>query len=71
MSDHSLYVFSAGQLYNLLDTTLEMFLEYRDQHGKDEDAAKVRAVREMFEGLDAEREMWDNGDVKKLSLQSQ
>ena len=64
------YSFTPHQLAELLNGTVEMFLEYRDQHGKDEQQAQSAAVREMFEGLDAEIEMFDNGDITELKLQS-
>jgi len=36
---------------------LEMFLEYRDRHGYDEERAKHAAVSEILQGIDAESEV--------------
>jgi len=39
------------QLYKLLNETLELFQEYRDQYGYDEEQAKRYAVLAALEGL--------------------
>lgn len=65
------YAFTDHQLSELLHGTIGMFLEYRDQHGKDDESEAAQcAVRDMIEGLDAEMEMFDNGDLTSLKLQS-
>jgi hypothetical protein len=37
----------------IADAAIGMFLEYRDAHGRDEDAARVEAVQEVIEGEEA------------------
>lgn len=63
------YKFTEKQLRDLLYGTIDMFFEYRDEHGKQEKAAKFAAVGEMFEGLDAERELVKEGVERKAGLQ--
>ncbi len=63
------YTFTNEQLRELLYGTIQMFQEYRDVHGRTEEAAKFEAVGEMFEGLDAERELLASGDIARLTLQ--
>ncbi len=61
------YTFTRDQLYRLLGGTIEMFIEYRDVHGKAEsDDADLAAVSEMLEGLDAERELADVGECTPI-----
>ena len=61
MTDN-IYTFTREQLNQLLLSTIALFLEYRDVHGKAEtDGADLCAVNETFEGLDAEREMARDG----------
>ena len=63
------YIFTPDQLRELLYGTIDMLIEYRDQHGHAEESAKFNAVNEMFEGLDAERELLASGDIARLTLQ--
>ena|SRR5262245_11804931 len=59
------YTFTRDQLVRLLGGTIQMFVEYRDVHGKPEqDGADLAAVSEKLEGLDAERELADAGECK-------
>ena len=41
-----------------------MFMEYRDVHGETEETARFAAVNEIFEGLDAERELVEAGEAQ-------
>jgi hypothetical protein len=52
-----IYIFDRSQMVDLLTGAIEMFQEYRDQHGRTEVQAIPAAVLEMLEGLDAEREL--------------
>lgn len=63
------YVFTPDQLNRLLYNTIAMFIEYRDVHGRTEDQAKFCAVNEMFEGLDAERYLVEQGLMVEPTLQ--
>ncbi len=63
------YIFTREQLIKLMYGTIEMLQEYRDKHGKPEDEAESHAVREMLEGLDAERELFEIGEVPYPTLQ--
>ncbi len=63
------YSFTNEQLRELLYGTISMLVEYRDRHGHTEESAKFYAVSEMFEGLDAERELLASGDIARLTLQ--
>ena len=64
-----MYHFTGEQLNRLLFGVVDMFFEYRNIHGRTEDAAKFAAVREIFEGLDAERELAAAGEYP-VSLQT-
>ena len=67
MSDR--YQFTHQQLDRLLNAAIELFIEYRDQHGHDEVEARPLAVSEVLEGLDAESELVDYGDLDGATLQ--
>lgn len=56
------YAFTRNQLALLLRETLSMFGEFRDVHEHPDDVAKLDAIREMLEGLDAERELAARGE---------
>lgn len=45
--------------------SIDMFLEYRDVHGYDEEAAKAKACVEMWEGVRAERELFESGELRQ------
>ena len=63
------YIFTSEQLQELLYGTIQMFQEYRDVHDHTEQASTFAAVRDMFEGLDAERELFEHGEIPCLTLQ--
>lgn len=56
------YLFTSHQMYEVLDSVLGMFFEYRDVHGKDEGESKRLAVVEIIDGLDAERDLVESGE---------
>lgn len=58
------YTFTREELRDLLTGTVDMMLEYRDRHGKDEPAATLAAVWESLGGLDAEDELWRIGECR-------
>jgi hypothetical protein len=60
MTNQPIYAFTAEQLTRLLENTVDMFVEYRDVHGREEPAAKECAVLEMFQGVDADQELSQN-----------
>lgn len=63
------YTFTPEQLNCLLLATIKMFVEYRDIHGKpEEDGADLAAIDEMFQGLDGEQEMAEDG-AKAATMQ--
>ncbi len=44
--------FDGSALYKLYEDAINLFLEYRDQHGyEDEDLAKANAVNDLVEGV--------------------
>lgn len=63
------YQFTQEQLSDLLFGTVEMFIEYRDTHGHEEESAKFAAVKEMFEGLEAEKELVQEGVMSRATSQ--
>ena len=64
-----LYQFTDDQLSRLLHGTLEIFREFRDVHGQDEDSASINAVLETLGGLDAEIELVAHGEIETASMQ--
>lgn len=63
------YSFTRAQLCSLLYGTVEMFQEYLNVHDKSGDEAETHAVTEMLEGIDAERELFQVGEVPYPTLQ--
>lgn len=63
------YTFTRDQLARLLGDTIGMFQEYRDQHGRDEEAAALAAVDEMLGGVEAERDLVRWGDMPRATGQ--
>jgi len=63
------YTFTRQQLDRLLNEAVGLFVEYRDTHGHDEDEAQPLAVAEVFQGLDAERDLVAYGDIDAATLQ--
>ena len=61
------YKFTYEQLYDLLAETVDMFCEYIEKHGHVKESARSAAVLEALERLDVERELWEQGEVTKLS----
>jgi hypothetical protein len=51
---------------DLAEAAIDMFLEYRDVHGKDEDAARLAAIREIEEGVEAEQYLRSIGELPPL-----
>lgn len=60
------FTFTREQLNTLLFDTIGMFLEYRDVHDRTEEQAKFAAVSEMFEGLDADKELVLAGEIEPV-----
>jgi hypothetical protein len=63
------YRFTREQLVKALDGAIEMFMEFRDQHGHIEETARFLAVDEILDGLDADRELVAHDPNEKLRLQ--
>lgn len=47
----------------LADAAIGLFLEYRDAHGRDEEAARSEAASEVQQGVDAEIELRGAGEL--------
>ena len=60
-----LYKFSQQQLRRLLDETIGLYQEYHHQHGRIEAQARLQAVQDTLEGLDAERELFLAGEIQR------
>jgi hypothetical protein len=52
--------------YELADAAIGMFLEYRDVHGYNEGNARIAAAQEIRQGVDAEQELRDAGEIPPL-----
>lgn len=63
------YHFTRAQLDQALAATIEMFIEYRDKHGYDEERAAAAAVLEVIGGLDADKELAAHDPNERLRLQ--
>lgn len=55
------YQFTSEQLVRLLGWTINSYQEHIDQHGKDEETAAACAIREVIDGMSAERELIEDG----------
>ncbi len=64
-----IYTFTQDQLYSMLLGTIEMFLEYRKQHGQSPERAKTSTCLEIIEGLDADQDPVDWGVTGNTVLQ--
>jgi hypothetical protein len=53
-------------VYQLADEAIGMFLEYRDVHGYTEQAARSAAVAEINDGIAAEQELRQMGELPPL-----
>jgi len=60
-----MYTFTGDQLTRLLEQTIDLFCENLDHHMHVKDAAQAATVGETLQGLDAERELWEQGEVKQ------
>lgn len=56
--------FTSNELCELLASTVDMFIEYRDVHGYGEDRAKPAAAQEIRDGVKATRELASFGECK-------
>ncbi len=65
----STYEFTDQQLSKLLDGVIGMYEEFRKVHGYSDERAKPNAIAEMFEGLNAERELVSAGELPRATLQ--
>lgn len=63
------FTFTRQQLNALLFATIDMYLEFRDMHEHDADGSRFEAVDEMFQGLDADRELARSDPTERLRLQ--
>jgi hypothetical protein len=61
------FTFIPGQLYKLLMETIDLYNEYVDQHGSESDAAKGQAAGDAIDGLYAEQELIDYGEMSPHS----
>ncbi len=57
------YQFTQEQLCKVIADTLDIYLEYVDIHGQDPVRAAMAAIDETVQGLDAEKELAELGEV--------
>ena len=62
-----LYQFTQEQFCKVLADTIDMYLEYVDAHGRDRVRAAMAAIDETLQGLHAERDLADLGEVTALN----
>lgn len=63
------YVLTAQQLDMLLHSTVAMYVEYKECYEHTPESAEYAAVKEMIDGLDADRELAANDPTERLRLQ--
>jgi len=61
------YQFTQEQLCKVIADTLDIYLEYVDVHGHDRVRAAMAAIDEALQGLDAEKELAELGEVTTLN----
>src|SRR5271166_1589347 len=52
----------------IADGAIEMFLEYRDKHGKTEEEARACAIQEVMEGIAAIEEMKASDEQRRYGM---
>ena len=57
-----LYVFTYDQLYNVLADTIDLAREYEQRHGHNPTDARIHAVTETLQGIDAQDELHRHGE---------
>lgn len=57
-----MYKFTIDQLYNLLIGTIKLRDEYVNAHGYTSENARIQATLDTIEGLDAERDLIEQGE---------
>lgn len=62
------YEFTKDQLYNLLTETIKLYQEYVAMRGHNSVSGKQSAALDTIEGLDAERELFDHGELATEQL---
>ena len=62
-----LYQFTQEQFCKVIADTLDIYLEYVDVHGHDRVRAAMAAIDEALQGLDAEKELAELGEVTTLN----
>ena len=62
------YTFTDEQLFELLSGIPVLFREYELKHGFTPGQARARAANDTIEGLIAERELFDHGELKAEQL---
>lgn len=55
------YQFTSEQLVRVMGWAIDSFVEHIDKHGKDEETAQACAIREVINGMAAERELIADG----------
>lgn len=64
-----IYRLTRTQLNTALDGAIEMYLEFHDTHGQDDDQARLYGVGEILDGLDADQELAASDPTERLKLQ--
>jgi len=64
----SQYTFTTEQLFKLLQETAILSREYTDTHGYGPTRANAQAALDTIEGLDEERGLFDQGELKPEQL---
>jgi hypothetical protein len=62
------YTFTGEQLFNLLQGAVQMYQEYVHTHEQEPGQAVASAAIEMIEGLIAERELFQHGELTAAQL---
>jgi len=62
------YTFTPGQLYKLLTETVGLYVEYVSVHDYTPQAARTQVALDTAEGLDAEQELADLGEIEPMQM---
>lgn len=63
------YVFTRAQLTEMLYSIVWLYVENREVHGQADEQAQAAAVGGVLDGIDAERELFDNGELVSVAGQ--
>lgn len=57
------YKFNSNHLYRLINDSIDLYFEYREKFDKSDEEARSQVFLDTLDGLEAERELFELGEV--------